>query len=158
MGPWRPLQVYPEDVNGASSPFHKRAGAEILLHGIIAFERRRRSSQDGIVPLRVGDVTIFLDLQDPRFLLLQQEMRDVQRVLQHFLRPGDTFVDISANHGAFSNVASRLVGPEGLVVTVEPQPRKATLLRKLLANGPSRFEVHQIACGDHSDEVPFYIP
>jgi FkbM family methyltransferase len=140
------------------SPGYKPAVAELLLRGIIAFERSRKSSQDGIVPLHVGDATVFLDLQDPRFLHIPQELSDVQRVLQHFLRPGDTFIDIGANHGTFSIVASRLVGPEGLVVSIEPQPRKANLLRKLMPNGPSKFELHQIACGDHSGEVAFFIP
>ena len=141
-----------------ASPGYKPAGAELLLRGIIAFERRRKSSQDGIIPLHVGDATVFLDLQDPRFLRIPQELCDVQRVLKHFLRPGDTFIDIGANHGTFSIVASRLVGPQGLVVSIEPQPRKANLLGKLMPNGPSKFELYQIACGDHSGEVAFYIP
>ena len=134
------------------------AGAELLLRGIIALERLRKSSQEAIIPLRVEDVTVYLDLQDPRFLRVPQELRVVPRVLGHFLRPGDTFIDGGANHGTFSIVASRLVGSEGLVISIEPQPRKSSLVRRLLAGGSARFEVHQIACGNRSDQVAFYIP
>jgi len=39
--------------------------------------------------------------------------------LQRRLGPGDTFVDVGANIGYFSVLASRLVGPEGKVVAIE---------------------------------------
>jgi len=38
------------------------------------------------------------------------------------LRPGDTFVDVGANIGYFSLLASGLVGPDGQVVAIEPSP------------------------------------
>lgn len=129
----------------------------MLLRGIIAIERRI-SREDGIIPLEIGDVTAFLDLRDPRFLQVPRELARIPPVLAQLLRPGDTFIDVGANHGAYSISAARLIGPEGLVISIDPQPRLAGLLRKLLANGPSRFEVHQIACGDRSRETEFYIP
>ncbi len=133
-------------------------GAEMLLRGIIALGRRF-ADDDQIVPLQIGARTVFLDLQDPRFLQIPTELAaGLPRVLRHFLQPGDAFIDVGANHGAFSIVASGLVGSEGLVIAIEPQPRLAGLLGRSLAQGPARFEVHQIACGDHSEEVEFYIP
>lgn len=42
--------------------------------------------------------------------------------LRRRLRPGDGFVDVGANIGYFSVLASRLVGPEGRVVAVEASP------------------------------------
>jgi FkbM family methyltransferase len=47
------------------------------------------------------------------------------------LRPGDVFVDVGAHVGFHSLVARKLVGAEGLVVCVEPQPYNA---QKILAN------------------------
>lgn len=38
------------------------------------------------------------------------------------LTPKDTFVDVGANIGYYSVLASRLVGPAGHVVAVEPSP------------------------------------
>jgi FkbM family methyltransferase len=132
-------------------------GSETLLRAIIALSRRF-AGDDGIVPLQIGAMTVFLDLHDPRFLQVPNELAELPRVLRHFLQPGDTFIDVGANHGSFSNVASGLVGNRGLVIAIEPQPRLAGLLRRSLAQGPARFEVHQIACGDRSEEVKFYIP
>jgi FkbM family methyltransferase len=45
------------------------------------------------------------------------------------IKPGMRFVDVGANLGYFSVVASRLVGPTGQVVAVEPGERSAALLR-----------------------------
>lgn len=43
------------------------------------------------------------------------------------LAPGDTFIDVGANVGYFSLLASRLVGKSGVVVAIEPSP---TILRR----------------------------
>lgn len=45
----------------------------------------------------------------------------MEAVLRHYLRPGDVFIDMGANEGYFSVLASGLVGPEGSVIAVEPQ-------------------------------------
>lgn len=62
------------------------------------------------------------------------------------LRPGMTFVDIGANVGYFSVLASRLVGEEGTVVAVEPAPDNVALLRaNLWRNGCTNATVLPIA-------------
>ncbi|MEV0010808.1 FkbM family methyltransferase [Streptomyces sp. NPDC047973] len=48
--------------------------------------------------------------------------------LQRTLQPGDTFVDVGANIGYFSLLASRLVEASGRVVAVEASPDFHTLL------------------------------
>jgi FkbM family methyltransferase len=132
-------------------------GAELLLRGIIAL-RGRFAGSDRTFPLRIGAMTVFLDLHDPRFLQIPRELTGLPQVLRHFMRPGDAFIDVGANHGTFSLVASGLVGKEGLIIAIEPQPQLANLLRQSLAQSPARFEVHQIACGDRSEEIEFYVP
>lgn len=137
-------------------------GAEMMLHGIIALDSalgRRFAADDHVVPLRIGTMTIFIDLHDPRFLRIPSELTSgLPQLLRHFMRPSDTFIDVGANHGTFSIVASSLVGKEGLVIAIEPQPRLANLLTQSLACSPAPFEVHQIACGDRAEEIEFYIP
>jgi FkbM family methyltransferase len=54
---------------------------------------------------------------------------DITSLLPRVLRPGMTFVDVGANIGYFPVIASRLVGPTGRVVAVEPEPRNLELLR-----------------------------
>src|SRR5947209_6611895 len=47
------------------------------------------------------------------------------------LRPGDVFVDVGAHVGFHSLVARQIIGFEGLVIAIEPQPYNA---RKILEN------------------------
>jgi FkbM family methyltransferase len=54
---------------------------------------------------------------------------DVVRLLERTLRPGATFVDVGANVGFHSVVAARLVGPDGRVFSIEPDPFSLALLR-----------------------------
>jgi FkbM family methyltransferase len=136
---------------------HEPVGAETLLRAIIAVHRST-AGNGGIMPLRFGESTVFLDLHDPRFLRVPTELTEQRRLLSHFLRPGDTFIDVGANHGVFSIVASTLVGRSGFVVSIEPQPRLAEILRRSLALGPSRFEVRAIACGERAQSIELYIP
>lgn len=111
--------------------------------------------------LKLGDRVVFVNLLDPRFSQVINEVQgsdtDIQ-VLDNLLSKGDTFVDVGANHGSFAITASHLVGPDGYVVAVEPQPRLSTLIRQSLKEGRSPFEVHQAALGDTVGEVPLFVP
>jgi len=49
------------------------------------------------------------------------------------LAPGDAFVDVGANIGYFSLLASKLVGESGLVVAIEPSPTIFAVLESNLA-------------------------
>lgn len=55
---------------------------------------------------------------------------ELTQCVQSILNPGDTFVDVGANESYFSIVASRLVGPSGLVVAVEPQQRLQSVIHR----------------------------
>ena len=52
-----------------------------------------------------------------------------RRELTSHLRPGGVFIDIGANEGALSVLAGTLVGPNGIVLAVEPQTRLQDLVR-----------------------------
>jgi FkbM family methyltransferase len=58
-------------------------------------------------------------------------------VIIHALRPGMTFVDVGAHYGYHSLVASRLVGPSGTVVAIEPARGVLPLLRANTAAAPN---------------------
>lgn len=104
---------------------------------------------------------VFLDLLDPRFIQVVNEIQDkrLKVLLEKYLSPGDTFIDIGSNHGSYSLIAGHIVGPSGMVVAVEPQLRLAMLIEQsLAANVPCSYQVHQIACGSHNDWIPLFIP
>lgn len=54
--------------------------------------------------------------------------RHVSLALARYLGAGDTMVDVGANVGYFSVLASRAVGSEGRVIAVEPHPRLRQVL------------------------------
>jgi FkbM family methyltransferase len=132
-------------------------GAETILRSLIALSRVRRRT-DGVVPFHVSEWTVFLDLRDPRFLRVPNELTDAHLVLRRWLRPGDTFIDVGANHGSFSIAAAALVGCDGQIIAFEPQPGLAALVQRSLACRPGKFEVHPVACGDRSGTVQLHVP
>jgi FkbM family methyltransferase len=56
-------------------------------------------------------------------LLRGEYERSTATILCECLTPGAVFVDLGANEGYFTVLASRLVGPKGRVISVEPQSR-----------------------------------
>ena len=67
---------------------------------------------------------------------------------QQVLRPGDTFVDAGANEGWFSVMAAERVGPQGLVLAVEPQARLWPVInRNFLLNRLNNFVLVPFALG-----------
>lgn len=79
-------------------------------------------------------------------------------VLESTVRPGDTFVDVGANEGYFTVVASRLAGPAGKVVAIEPQDRLQGILRRNLAlNRCQNVEVSAVAISDGPGQAQFHL-
>lgn len=67
------------------------------------------------------------------------------------LREGDVFLDIGANEGFLSALASLLVGPAGHVIAVEPQSRLQSLIEiNLRLNEAARYRIIHRAIGDTS--------
>jgi FkbM family methyltransferase len=96
-----------------------------------------------------------VDLRDsgvgrPIFVNEQYEPAET-RLITGALRPGDVFVDIGANIGFFTTLASRLVGPGGRVIAFEPDPDHcATLRSNLRLNGARNVTVRSEALGAQS--------
>jgi len=75
--------------------------------------------------------------------------RSNQRFLRDSISEGALVVDIGANVGFFTLIASRRVGESGRVIAVEPFPRNIMLLRWHLAlNDCSNVEVAEVAMAD----------
>ncbi len=79
---------------------------------------------------------------------------DTEERLRNVLRPGDVFVDVGANEGVLSALASRCVGADGFVLAVEPQSRLLDLVEiNIRLNGPTRFAVIGAALGGEDGSV-----
>ncbi|WP_039938083.1 FkbM family methyltransferase [Streptomyces himastatinicus] len=80
------------------------------------------------------------------------------RWLQRRLRPGDVFVDVGANIGYYSILASRLVGPGGTVVAVEASPTfHQLLLRHARRNRSTNIRAVNAAVSDRDELLTFIL-
>jgi len=73
------------------------------------------------------------------------------------LRPGDGFIDVGANVGYFSLLASRLVGPSGCVVAIEASPEIYRALTENIAlNEAWNVRAVNLAVSDGEGTLPIY--
>jgi FkbM family methyltransferase len=80
------------------------------------------------------------------------------RLLQWFLRPEMTVLDVGANIGYFTLLAAHLVGPGGLVRGFEPHDEvRDRLARNVARNGLTNVEISPEAVTSLTGEIPFYV-
>lgn len=80
------------------------------------------------------------------------------RYLCDSLGPGQVFMDIGANAGYFSLLASRCVGESGRVLAVEPNPAMIEQLRQNTErNGLINVVIAEAACSDSIDVRNLYV-
>lgn len=78
------------------------------------------------------------------------------RLLEKFLRTGDTFVDVGANIGTYSVLAHTCVAPGGAIVAFEPDPRIVARLREnFQLNGMDTAGIHASAASNENTRVAF---
>lgn len=74
--------------------------------------------------------------------------RTVGQVIKDTLKEGDYFVDVGANIGYFSIMASRCVGTTGKVIAFEASPQTSQMLSKNIElNKCKNIEIHNVAIG-----------
>lgn len=79
-------------------------------------------------------------------------------LLLNILRPGDCFVDVGGHIGYFSVIGSRMVGPDGEVVTFEPALMNyQRLLRHLTLNDCTNVLPLHLAVGARDGRVSLHL-
>jgi FkbM family methyltransferase len=82
---------------------------------------------------------------------------DISAVFEELVRPGDIVLDVGANIGYFSLLASQLTGPSGLVVAVEAWPATVKLLEEnIRTNGCDNIRVVNIAASASPGRLTLY--
>jgi FkbM family methyltransferase len=82
---------------------------------------------------------------------------NLTRFVRHRLRAGDVFVDVGANIGYFSLLASGLVGKQGRVLAFEASPTiYEQFLDNIVLNQCSNIVPHNIAAGDTIGTTPVF--
>jgi FkbM family methyltransferase len=82
---------------------------------------------------------------------------EISNIISRILQPGDVFVDIGANIGYDSILASSLVGPSGRVVAVEAAPDTFTkLLDNLARNACGNSRAVNVAASEAPSRISIY--
>jgi len=76
----------------------------------------------------------------------------IARMIRDRLEPGDTFIDIGANIGMHTLVASQCVGDQGCVVAIEPYwPSAQALRRNVSMSANDNVRIVEVAVGDRAE-------
>lgn len=83
---------------------------------------------------------------------------DYTSLMMTVLRPGDTVIDVGANFGYFSLLASSLVADSGKVIALEPEKDNfAYLTRNIQLNNASNMRALNVAAGDSQKQSKLHI-
>jgi FkbM family methyltransferase len=98
----------------------------------------------------VGEIELFCDPADAAVtpgLRSGEYEPQLTSVFQRYCKPGMTVVDVGANVGYYSLLASKLVGPSGRVIALEPNSENCRLLlSSLRLAGITNVELIPVAC------------
>jgi FkbM family methyltransferase len=105
---------------------------------------------------------VWLDLGDPGALWAIQELSvgsALPSLIESLTFHADVFVDVGANQGIFSAIASRTVRPGATIIAIEPQPRLAACIEKTLqASSVKHWKVLITAVSNRSGTLDLVIP
>lgn len=144
--------------NAEEWPAHAMRAGEPLQEVVAAYTRSPEFARRGLLAREMlGEIIlsdlpgfkIFTALHDAavgKHVRADNYERDVSAVFRRVLRPGMGVVDIGANIGYFSMLSASIVGADGYVLALEPNPQNAKLLeasRKV--NGFGHVSAVQVA-------------
>jgi FkbM family methyltransferase len=84
------------------------------------------------------------------------EPRSIHAVAEHLPMSG-TFIDVGAHIGYYSLQAASMAGPNGHVISIEPNPQTLPKLRgNIGASNAQTVSVWPVACADKESTLQFY--
>jgi FkbM family methyltransferase len=77
--------------------------------------------------------------------------------LDKILRQGDVLIDVGANSGVYTLKGARIVGSDGVVLSLEPNPDLLTVLKRNIGrNRLSNVRLRGLAAAEECRELPFF--
>jgi FkbM family methyltransferase len=100
----------------------------------------------------------FPDLLTRHMLFEGLYQEDVLLTLQNLVHPGDCVVDVGGHHGLMAVIAAKAAGPQGLVVSFEPNPvARRIFLENCELNGVPNIRLEPLALSDGIGDAKFYV-
>lgn len=145
---WRTLRyIWRHPLNA-----ERRIGA---LSRWVRFQFARRLAPGPILVPLAGSARVLVEGGDHVSLVVYAGPFDFEEMLwtAHLLRPGDLFVDVGANVGVYSLLASVVAGARTLAFEPVPDTRRRLLEHVRLHDAQDRVEVRSSAVGDRPGRV-----
>lgn len=139
--------------------FSSRIGKLLYLHRLDWLKRLKKRVELYLgqrpIEMVIDGFTIFV----PRYIRRFEDREFYSICLfSEAIQPGSTVLDVGANVGYYTLLASRLVGAQGHVYAIEPDPRNLQFLTKnLRANRCVNVDVLPFAISDRSGLMTLYL-
>ena len=140
----------------------QRASRIALLAAASDAHRGPAPQLDRTIEFETSFGTLYLDEDDPvvtpGLIAIGEWEPGLTALFGERLRPGMVFVDVGAHVGYYSVLAGRLVGPRGLVLAFEPNPRNyELLLANVWRNGLTNVACFPWAVSDQTGFTDLYL-
>lgn len=127
-------------------------GSSRNVRGLIEFLYQRFCKNE-ILEIESQGLRLLVNAKDTGVampLLLWEEYSPYEMsIISGMLKPGAVFYDVGANIGFVALLAAKTVGPKGVVVAFEPDPRNLKLFyENILINGVNNVRVFDVALSD----------
>jgi len=110
--------------------------------------------------VRVGNAIVMINPRDPVIsgaLTFGVYEKSEILLMQQICKLGQVVIDIGANVGLYTAIAGSLVGSEGLVISVEPEPESIRFLHKTVsANGLKNTRIVQAAASNVNGQAKLF--
>jgi len=98
------------------------------------------------------------DLLTRHMLFEGMYQQDVIVAFQSVVRPGDTVFDVGGHHGLMAIVAARLTGPDGIVISFEPNPQARRYFSENCAlNQVDNVRIESVALSNEEGSTKFFV-
>lgn len=124
---------------------------------------RRLSSTGRLIPKRIHNYRMFLDIEDPGIshVLFVQGTREQQLkyIFEKEVKEGDVIIDLGANIGYYALMLWKLVGGNGKIYALEPSLRNFEILKKnvLFNDVGNVIECFHVAGGAKPSKQKLYL-
>jgi FkbM family methyltransferase len=147
---------------GLRTRFLHRASRLALLAAAADAHRAPAPNLDRTIDYATSFGALYLDADDPVVTRGLVDVGEWEPGLTAFfgdrLKPAMTFVDVGAHVGYYAVLAGRLLGPRGLVLAFEPNPRNYELLTaNVWRNGLANVVCFPWALSDEAGFTPLYL-
>lgn len=104
---------------------------------------------------------LYLNIKESQMMLaraLDIYEPDKTQAIRDLLKSGQTFIDVGGNKGDFSLLAANIVGPDGRVLTFEPEPDNCHWIKNSTQlNQYNNIQLFDIALSDNNEVAQLFI-